>query len=260
MAGNPFQVWSDVYNGMRADKKPIITPDVINDWKNGVDISDPVYRSKVLQQQTPDISSTITNMINALINQSKSNTDSANALQLQMMRESNAFSAAQAEKANAFSAEQARIAFERSEQSRLSAQEYSTSERLAAQEYNTAERLAAQEYAQYNADTQYQRAVKDLYAAGLNPLLAVGAQAAAPTVSAGRSSGMSSRGSSASSPSGNAARGNSASAYRTSVESIIGSVLGYMTESDRNEISREKNELDFLSRLISSSLSLIDFF
>lgn len=212
------------------------------------------------QSQYPGMSSQISGLLNALINQSKANTDSANALQLQMMRESNAFSAAQAEKANAFSAEQARIAFERSEQSRLSAQEYSTAERLAAQEYNTAERLAAQEYAQYNADTQYQRAVKDLYAAGLNPLLAVGAQAASPTVSAGRSSGMSSRGSSAASPSGNAARGNSASAHRSSVESVIGSLLGYLTDKERNDIQRDASELNFLGRIFSSALSLVDFF
>ncbi len=52
------------------------------------------------------------------------------------------------------------------------ARDFSLSERLAAQDFSAAEAQKARDYNTLMANSQYQRAVEDLKAAGLNPILA----------------------------------------------------------------------------------------
>lgn len=52
------------------------------------------------------------------------------------------------------------------------ARDFSMSERLAAQDFSAAEAQKARDYNTLMANSQYQRAVQDLKAAGLNPILA----------------------------------------------------------------------------------------
>lgn len=210
------------------------------------------------------------NLINSLMKMSESQTQAQNDLQLKLMREANAVTVAEGQRQREFNAAEALKAFERSEQSRLASESYNTSERIAAQEYatgerfsaqdyTTRERIAAQEWQEHMSNTQYQRAVRDLYAAGLNPLLAVGAQASYGSVSPGRSSGQSvSPGRSSSSQgyaaSSSAGHGTSASAYRSNVVSLINGVLSYLTASERNEIEKDGQTLSFIGKIFGSLL------
>lgn len=74
------------------------------------------------------------------------------------------------------------------------ARDFSLSERLAAQDFSAAEAQKARDYNTLMANSQYQRAVSDLKAAGLNPILAysnggnpVGSSSMSPTSSSGPS-------------------------------------------------------------------------
>jgi hypothetical protein len=66
----------------------------------------------------------------------------------------------------------------------IKAREHATAERLAAEAFNAAEAEKLREWQERLANTSYQRAVEDLQAAGINPILAAGTPGATTPVGA----------------------------------------------------------------------------
>lgn len=106
--------------------------------------------------------------------------------------------------------------------------DYASAEREIAHEYGTAERVAAQSFSAQQAkrqmdfqerlaSTQVQRAAKDMEAAGLNRILALGQPAAAPPGAMATSAGAQSKMGAGSSASGPGASGAGAAAVRNAV-------------------------------------------
>lgn len=66
----------------------------------------------------------------------------------------------------------------------IKAREHATAERIASEAFNAAEAEKLREWQERLANTSYQRAVEDLKAAGINPILAAGTSGAATPVGA----------------------------------------------------------------------------